>query len=362
MIRKVANPPNPFQADLCEYFDGQAPAAKLEVYSDASRSILSQIKSPDLGYRWSVNPYRGCQHGCAYCYARPSHEYLGFGAGSDFETKVVVKTRAPELLRQAFLKRAWKGEEITFSGDTDCYQPLEATYELTRKCLEVCLEFGNPVGVVTKSSLILRDFDLLLKLHRRTRLWLLFSIPFLDSTTARRFEPLAAGIEKRFELMKIFSQAGIETGVNVSPVIPGLNDSDLSGVLERAKACGAQNARISLLRLPTRVKDVFLRHLREQFPLAYQKIVGRIKEARGGVLYQSEFGKRMRGQGPYWEQIEQLYHVTCKRLGLNRCHAQNAPVSGFMRPGQQREFSFSCPGGVFGVDKSFQSGENLNSA
>lgn len=335
-MRRVENPPNPFESRFIEYFEGIAPPAQLEIYEDTTRTILARNDSPDLGFRWSVNPYRGCFHACAYCYARPSHEYLGFGAGTDFETKIVVKPRAPELLREAFLKPSWKGELIVFSGDTDCYQPLEASYQLTRRCLEVCLEFGNPVGIITKSFLITRDLELLKKLHERTRLSISVSIPFFDEKTARLVEPNAASIRKRFEVVRMLAEAGLEVGVLVAPMIPGLNDSDIPQILKEAASCGARHAASTLLRLSGSVKPVFISRIRKHFPLAAEKILHRIREVREGKLSNSQFGERHRGKGPYWENIEKLFHLWCHKLGLNR--EEKPPLRPpFQRPSLQKE-------------------------
>ncbi len=339
-MKRIDNPPNPFASYDCEYFGGAVPPARLEVYEDATRQILSRNDSPDIGFRWSVNPYRGCVHACAYCYARPTHEYLGFGAGTDFETRIVVKMNAAKLLRESFLKESWKGERIVFSGDTDCYQPLEAGYELTRLLLEVCLEFGNPAGIITKSFLILRDLDLLKKIHERTRLWVSISIPFADETTARQIEPHASAISKRFEAVQRLSEAGISTGVLIAPIIPGLNDSDIPILLKKAAECGAQFASPVLLRLPGNVKDVFLSKIKTLFPLAYKKIIGRIRQVRKGELYQSEFGKRFQGEGPYWENIQKVFRIYCDKWGLNR-QTQELPRDPFRRPSLQEEFAFS---------------------
>lgn len=342
-MKPVLNPPNPFDSYHCEYFEGIETSAKLEVYEDSSRSILSRNDSPDLGFRWSLNPYRGCTHACAYCYARPSHEYLGFGAGSDFETKITVKKNAPGLLHEAFMKPSWKGEMIVFSGDTDCYQPLEASYKLTQQCLEVCLEFGNPVGMITKSFLIARDLELLKKINERTRLWIVVSIPFYDEKTARMIEPGAASVANRFEALRRLSEAGIRTSVSLAPIIPGINDSDIPKILKHAAECGVTGAFMSMLRLPTTVKDVFLGRLKTLFPLAYDKIVGRIREAREGNLYQSDFGKRHKGSGDYWENIEKMFQLSCQKYGLNReePHAKRPP---FKRPSAQMEFLLEMNG------------------
>lgn len=341
-MKRIENPPNPFDSHFAEYFEGEIPSTRLEVYEDSTRSILSKNDSPDLGFRWSVNPYRGCFHACAYCYARPSHEYLGFGAGTDFETKIVIKPKAPQLLREAFMEPSWKGELIVFSGDTDCYQPIEACYRLTRGCLEVCLEFGNPVSIVTKSFLIVRDLELLKQLHKRTYLSLSVSIPFFDEKVARWVEPGAASIRRRFEIMKILAEAGLSVGVLVAPVIPGLNDSDIPKILEEAKKCGARSAGLVLLRLSGSVKPVFISRLRKRFPLQADKVLNRIREVREGKLSNSEFGERHHGKGPYWENIERLFELYTQRLGLN----QESPSSyrePFRRPSPQKEFSFPRP-------------------
>lgn len=338
-MKRIENPPNPFESRFTEYFEDEIPRTQLEVYEDATRTILARNDSPDLGFRWSVNPYRGCFHACAYCYARPSHEYLGFGAGTDFETKIVVKLKATELLRQAFMKPSWKGELVVFSGDTDCYQPLEASYELTRRCLEVCLEFGNPVGIVTKSFLIARDVELLRSLHERTRLSISVSIPFFDEKVARLVEPNAASISRRFEAVRILAEAGLGVGVLVAPIIPGLNDSDIPEILKKAKECGARSASPVLLRLPGSVREVFISRIRKHFPLRAEKILHRIRETREGKLSNPNFGERHRGKGPYWESIEKLFDVWCEKLGFNRAEPES-PRPPFRRPSRQREFAF----------------------
>lgn len=341
-MKHIENPPNPFQDYALEYFEGIEPPARLEIYEDNTRNIISENKSPDLGFRWSLNPYRGCQHACAYCYARPSHEYLGWGAGTDFETKILVKKRAPELLREAFLKKSWKGEKIIFSGDTDCYQPLEASYQLTRGCFEVCLESGNPVSIITKSFLIVRDIDLLTAVHERTHLRVNFSIGFWDEAAARLVEPGAAAIHKRFEAMALLAQRGICVNILVAPIIPGLNDSDIPRILKKAAECGARYATPVILRLPGSVKTVFLERMQKAFPMRYNKIENSIRRSRGGELYKHEFGQRFRGEGKEWENIKQLFYVYCRRFGLNQ-DEKKQERSGFIRPAPkfQNEFIFN---------------------
>lgn len=341
-MRLIENPTSPFLTYDCEYFEGMTPPAKLEVYADKSRSILSKNESPDLPFKWSLNPYRGCTHACIYCYARTTHEFLDFGAGSDFETKIMVKERAPELLREAFKKRSWCGELIVFSGDTDCYQPLEFKYELTKKCLEVCEEFGNPVSIITKSALIARDLELLKRLHERTHLNISISIPFADEKHARFVEPHAASLASRFHTLRRLADAGLQVGVNVAPIIPGFNDVEMPEILKKAKENGAAYANFIMLRLPGNVRGVFAQKLRDSVPLAAEKILSRIKQARGGKLNQAEFGERFSGTGKYWENIEQLFKLTCKRLKLD-FEPRNPRRKPFRRPSAQIEMFEDVP-------------------
>lgn len=314
-MRAVANPPNPFESSHREWLE-PVPTITPEIFQDASREILSRNDSPDLPFRWSVNPYRGCFHGCAYCYARPSHEYWGFGAGTDFESKLVVKEEAASLLRRAFERSSWKGELIVFSGSTDCYQPLEASYGLTRACLEVCADYRNPVGIITKGALVLRDLDVLMRLHREAWARVYFSIPFADEDTARKMEPHAPSISKRFETMKALSEAGISTGISIAPVIPGLNDEAIPELLERARAAGACTATFVLLRLSGSVESVFLERVKEAFPDRFTKITNRLRDVRGGRLSESAFFDRHRGTGPYWQMVQRLFEVAKRRAGF----------------------------------------------
>ena len=340
--KRVWNPPNPYLTEHRELL-GEPPTAALEVYEDRSRSILSRNDSPDLGFRWSVNPYRGCFHACSYCYARPTHEYFGLGAGTDFERKIFVKRRAPQLLEQAFRRRAWHGELIVFSGVTDCYQPLEAAWGLTRGCLEVCLAYRNPVAVVTKSLLIRRDAALLAALTREASASVALSIPFVDEEMARLIEPGAPTIRRRFETMAILAAAGVPVGIGVAPIIPGLNDADLPRLLKEAKRCGATFAFRALLRLPGSVAAVFFQRLKEQLPLSAARIEHRIREVRDGRLSDSRFGHRHHGEGAYWQAIEQVWSLWTHRLGFDRADDAAPRSSTFQRPpvpSAQREFSW----------------------
>lgn len=315
MIRLLDNPPNPYHSQHVEYLE-QPPDAKIEVYEERAKSILSRNDSPDLPFTWSVNPYRGCQHACAYCYARPYHEYLDLGAGTDFDTKLFVKVNAAELLHKELSSPKWSGEAISFSGVTDCYQPLEAVWELTRRCLEVCLDFRNPLAIVTKSYLVARDAELLAKIAAVARIVVMHSIPFADDETARLIEPQAPPPSKRFAAMKRLHEAGVPVGVMAAPIIPGLNDRDIPKILEQAAACGAVRAGYTALRLPGSVRPVFMERLQKAMPLRARRIERRIREIRGGDLNDSRFGKRMRGEGTYWESIAQLFRVCCRQCGI----------------------------------------------
>lgn len=334
MVRTISNPPNPFDSHHRELLE-PARAAKLMVYGDETREILSRNDSPDLPFRWSVNPYRGCFHACAYCYARPSHEYWGFGAGTDFDSKIIVKEDAPGLLRHAFEKPSWRGDLIIFSGNTDCYQPLEASYGLTRACLEACAEYRNPIGIITKAALVLRDIDLLARLQREAWVRVYFSIPFSSDDTARKVEPHAPSITKRFEAMKTLADAGISTGISIAPVIPGLNEDDIPELLGRARRAGACAATHVLLRLSGSVEPVFLERMKEAFPERIGKITSRIREVRGGALTEGEFFRRHTGKGVYWEMIEQLFSLAMRRAGFTEDEASAIPDT-FRRPGVEQ--------------------------
>jgi DNA repair photolyase len=337
----VHNPTNRFETVALDYDEGEAPNAELEVIEDQSRSILATNDSPDVGFRWSVNPYRGCLHACAYCFARPSHEYLSFGAGTDFERKIVVKPRAPELLRAAFERRTWTGERVVFSGVTDCYQPLEAKLRLTRGCLEVCAEYRNPVGIITKSPVIERDVDVLQELARHASVRVSVSIPFWDREVARALEPVVTTPARRMRIVETLAKAGIPVGVSVSPVVPGLSDEDIPRVLARAANAGATHAFFVLLRLPGAVKHVFERALREKLPLCADKVLRRLREAHRDKLYNPAYGRRQTGEGAYAEAIAALFASAAKRHGLDAGEMDaGGLVATFRRPERSGQTSF----------------------
>lgn len=470
--RPTANPPIRFRDVTVTYEDGDGPPpAQITLLEDQSRSILSHNDSPDLDFRWSANPYRGCQHGCAYCvsgdtevllangqsrqladvragdeiygtafdgerhhyvrtlvldhwsttkpayrvrladgrelvasaehrflsgdswihvadiardtqlkgldlgaerersvsasvvdvrpagvrslfdittgtgdfiangvvshncYARPSHEYLDLGAGSDFDTKIVIKPKAAALLREAFDKPSWKGELVMFSGVTDCYQAIEKELQLTQQMLEVCLEYRNPVAIITKSALVERDVDLIAELAREAGAHLSVSLAWIDPELARTIEPWAAAPARRLKVIETFAKAGVPVGVMCAPVIPGLNDDQLVRVLEAARDAGATSAGWALLRLPGAVKQVFEERLRAALPLAADKVLHRVRETRGGEkLYDPRFHIRGRGQGVYAETIAAMFETACKRLGFESRNDERAFESRFRRP------------------------------
>lgn len=329
--QKVYNPPNPWQEAHVDW-EGEPPPTKLEVFRERARSALVENESPDLGFRWGLNPYRGCYHGCAYCYARPYHEYLGWGSGSDFERKIVVKENIADVLRKELMAKRWRGERVALSGITDCYQPLEAAFRLTRACLEVFLEFRNPVVLITKSSVIRRDAALLRELTEEADCFVWISIPFADDDTGRRIEPWASPVSRRFETMRLLAAAGVPVGVAVAPIIGGLNDSHIPFVLERAREAGARRAFITSLRLPGDVKDVFHVRLRDVLPAArLRKIESAVRELRGGKLDESAYHLRMGGVGERWKSTEALFTQTCRRLGYEIGEPVDAPNT-FRRP------------------------------
>ena len=313
--RRVSNPPNPWMTTEVEWL-GEPPPVRVQVFEEDARSILSRNESPDVPFRWSLNPYRGCQHACAYCYARPTHQWLGLGAGTDFDAKIVIKRNAPELLRHALTRRGWRGESIAFSGVTDCYQPLEASYRITRDCLRVALEFRNPVGIVTKGALVRRDVDLLVRLQRVAGVEVYVSIPFADEHLARAVEPRAPAPATRLATVRALADAGLSVGVALAPLIPGLNDCDVPSVLSAARAAGARSAFLVLLRLPAEVEPVFVERLTAACPGRVDKVLHALEELRGGRRNVSAFGGRMLGRGPRWDAIQGLFELSCRRLGL----------------------------------------------
>ena len=321
------NPPNRFDrialepdADFAEFDDHgvpiERPAPRTQFFDDASETILTPNDSPDVRAAWGLNPYRGCEHGCAYCFARPYHDYLGFSSGLDFETKIMVKRRAPDLLRRELAGRRWQPDTVMMCGATDPYQPAERRFRLTRACLEVFADFRNPVALITKNFLITRDLDVLAELARWHCVSVTISVTTLDAALAGRLEPRAARPEHRLRAIRLLADAGVPVSVNVAPVIPGLADHELPAILEAARDAGATRANYIVLRLPHSVKELFLDWLDAHEPGKKARVIDRVRELRGGQLYDADFATRGRGQGPHAEQLRQLFAVTTRRLGL----------------------------------------------
>ncbi len=309
-------------------------------FLDNSKSILAHNDSPDLGFNYSINPYRGCEHGCIYCYARPTHEYLGFSAGLDFESKIMVKMEAASLLEKAFMKKSWKPQPIMFSGDTDCYQPIERKLQLTRKCIEDFKKFRHPVGIVTKSALVCRDIDLLSEMAKENLASVTISITSLNRELSRKLEPRTSVPSVRMDTVEKLSLAGIPVGVLVAPVIPGLTDEEIPSILKLASEKGAVYAAHTIMRLPYSVKDLFIEWLNRNYLEKSSKIINKIKEVREGKLTNSEFGTRMSGKGKIAESIHKLFRISCEKYGLNKKNVK-IDYSKFSRDGHYQENLFN---------------------
>ena len=284
---------------------------------DTSRSILAKNDSPDIPFTYSINPYRGCEHGCIYCYARPTHQYLGFSAGVDFETKILVKREAPELLEEAFRKHSWRPQVIAFSGNTDPYQPAERSLQLTRRCLEVFVKYRNPVSLITKNHLVTRDVDILKELTALNLVHVLISLTTLNPKLIRVMEPRTSTPVLRLKAIEVLAQNGVSVGVNAAPIIPGLTDEELPSILKEAAARGATTAGYIIVRLPGPVRELFLEWIQRELPERAQKILSRIRDVRGGRLSDAEFGRRMKGEGEIAKTIGQMFRLTCRKYHLN---------------------------------------------
>lgn len=333
------NPPNRFEQLHVEP-DPDAPPEerphpRTQFYIDGTTSLLTENDSPDLPFTVGLNPYRGCEHGCAYCFARPYHEYLGWSAGLDFETKIMVKTRAPAILRDELSSPRWKPQSISMSGVTDCYQPAERQFKLSRACLEVCAEFRQPISIITKNALVTRDIDLLADLARDQCSAVYISVTTLDTELAGKLEPRASRPAARLRAIRELTAAGVPVGVMVSPVIPGLTDHELPSILAAAAEAGAKRASYIILRLPHAVKDVFLQWLDDHAPGKKARVIDRLRDLRGGKLYDATWGKRLKGEGIFADQISELFHVTARRAGLNQERVELSSAH-FRRPGGQQ--------------------------
>ena len=301
---------------------------------DPSRTIIARNDSPDVGFETSVNPYRGCEHGCIYCFARPSHEYLGFSAGLDFETKIVVKEDAPELLREELMSKKWKPQTIAISGVTDPYQPIERKLQITRRCLAVLAEFRNPVAIITKNHLVTRDADLLAELASFNAASVAVSVTTLDPKTHHVMEPRTTTPELRLQAIETLAKAGVPVTVMVAPVVPAITDHEMPAILKAARDAGAVSAGFVVLRLPWAVAPLFEHWLEEHFPERKDKVLNRIRDLRGGKLYDPQWGVRGKGQGIFAEQIASIFDVTTRKLGLNERH-DRLSTEHFRRPTAQ---------------------------
>ena len=310
----------------------RADSTRTEMLPDMSRSAIVFNRSPDIPFDASLNPYRGCEHGCSYCYARPTHEYLGFSAGLDFETRILVKERAPELLRKELSASRWKPQVVSLSGVTDAYQPIERRLRLTRRCIEVFVEFRNPIFVITKNALVTRDIDLFRQLGEYEAISVTLSITTLDNELQRVLEPRASTPQERLRAIEKLAAAGIPTGVMVAPIIPGLTDSETPAILKAAASAGASLAGYTLLRLPYGLRELFDDWLITHRPLRRKKVLHRLEALRDGKLNDPRFGSRMRGEGIFAKQISDVFRLWARKYALDR---PRAPLStaAFRRPG-----------------------------
>lgn len=310
--------PIAFEADG-DHLDATPPEERLDprtrVFRDDSRSIIATNESPDIPFTHSINSYRGCEHGCSYCFARPFHEYLGLSAGVDFETQLFAKTNAAELLRDALSRPRWRAVSIMMSGVTDCYQPIERSLRITRGVLEVLRDFRNPVGLITKNALIARDVDLLGEMAAQGLAVATLSVTSLDPNVAGTMEPRASSPKRRLAAIEALARAGVPVGVSVSPIVPGLTDHETADILKAARDAGARHAFFVPLRLPGAVRPIFLEWLRHHFPDRFDKVVGRIMDIRDGKMNEANWGARFVGRGPFYEQSRAIFELWKTRLG-----------------------------------------------
>jgi DNA repair photolyase len=317
----TTNPPNRFERLALEpdpeaSEDGEIAPVPTQYFRDTTRSIITRNDSPDIPFTFSLNAYRGCEHGCIYCYARPTHEYLGLSAGLDFETKIFVKEQAPDLLREELGRRSWTGDVLAMSGVTDPYQPIERRLRLTRRCLEILADCHQPVSLITKSALVIRDADVLSELAKHHAVEVSVTIVTLEETLRRSLEPRAATADARLDAVARLSALGIPTGVVVAPVIPGLTDHEIPRIVSRAAEAGASHAGFIVLRLPHGVAALFDEWLEKHVPGQRARVLGRLREMRSGCLYDARFGTRMRGEGVLADLTAQLFHAARERAGL----------------------------------------------
>ncbi len=310
------------------------PSPRTEFLKDHARTAITRNESPDVGFRASINPYRGCEHGCVYCYARPTHEYLGYSAGLDFETKILVKEDLPLLLRRELLRKNYEAEPINISGVTDCYQPAERKFRITRACLEVFREFQHPFTIITKNHLVTRDLDLIAPMASLRAAAVFVSVTSLNPKITEVLEPRTSRPPARLEAIRALSEAGVPVGVMVAPVIPGLTDHEMPAILEAAAQAGAKHAGFVPVRLPLAVAPLFTEWLGHHFPDRKEKILNRIRDLRGGQLNAPQFHARMRGEGEFAALFSQMFHGACRKFALNQAELPLTREN-FRRPGEQ---------------------------
>ena len=329
------NPKNRFTDTHLQYDvdeeTGELNRPKTKLIPDHTTQIISTNNSPDIGFDVSVNPYRGCEHGCMYCYARPTHEFLGMSAGLDFESRIVVKYDAPKLLKKALSKKSWKPQTLVMSGVTDPYQPIEKKLSITRGCVQVLADCSHPLAVITKNHLVTRDIDLFKKLSEKNAIRVIISITSLDKSITDTMEPRTSRPQKRLQAVRELSDAGIPVQVNIAPIIPGLTDDEMVSIMEAAAEAGACSAAMVNLRLPLGVKDLFIKWLEDHHPNRKEKVLNRLRSMKQGKLNRCEFGERFRVEGPYAEQLKQLVEINASRLGLNQERTSLNPKN-FKRP------------------------------
>ena len=310
---------------------------RTEVFKDTSRTIISTNDSPDVGMEATINPYRGCEHGCIYCYARPGHEYLGLSAGLDFESKIFVKPDAASLLVEKLSSKTWQPKVITLSGVTDCYQPLERKLKITRGCFEVLRDFRNPAAIITKNALVTRDIDIFKEMAQYDCIGVNISVTTLDGKLARAMEPRASQPIQRLKAIEALAKENIPVGIMIGPVLPGLTEHEIPAILKAVADAGARSANYTMLRLPYGVKDLFQTWLAKHYPDRAQKILNRLKSMRKGKLYDSEFGTRMRGIGPHADQVSEMFALYKKKYNLNR--RANLTTKHFRRDARSEQLS-----------------------
>jgi DNA repair photolyase len=330
------NPPNRFDKlvyeDDPDVLDPEAPGPSTQYLRDTTKAIIATNQSPDVGFDASVNPYRGCLHGCSYCFARPTHEYLGFSAGVDFESKIMVKEDAPALLRRELSSPRWKPQTLGLSGVTDPYQPIEKKLGITRGCLEVLTEFRNPVAVITKNHLVTRDVDLLAELARHHAAAVFVSVTTLRPELQQVLEPRASPPSQRLRAIETLAKAGVPVGTLVAPVIPALTDHEIPAILEAVARAGAGFASYVILRLPWAVKDLFSRWLEDHAPERKERVLSRIRDIRDGKLNDPNFGSRMHGSGPFADEVDALFTIGCRKARLPGIRP-TLSAEAFRRPG-----------------------------